>query len=114
LSLRFLEQFGAGFVVFTYDINRFVSFVGGFILAFGAVFQLPIVLFFLARIGVVNYAMLAGNRKFAVVAALIVGAVLTPADVFSMMALAVPLYALFEVSLIVIRFTKPPEPDGWK
>lgn len=112
LSLRFLEQFGAGYVVFTYDINRFVSFVGGFILAFGAVFQLPIVLFFLARIGVVDYAMLAGNRKFAFVAALIVGAVLTPADIFSMTVLAVPLYALFEASLIVIRFTKPPEPDS--
>jgi len=112
-TLRFFEQFGAGYIVFNYDINKFVSFVGGFILAFGIVFQLPIVLFFLAKIGVVDYAFLAGNRKFAVILTLVVGAILTPADIFSMVVLAAPLYVLFEISLIIIRFTKPVNRDEY-
>ena len=107
LSLNFLQQFGAGFVVFNYDINSFVSFVGGFVLAFGLVFQLPIVMFFLAKIGVVDYKFLAKNRKYAFVATLILSAIVTPADIVSMMIMATPLYVLFEISLLLIRLTKP-------
>ena len=106
-SLDFLESFGGGIVDFHYTLDTFVSFILNFILAFGLLFQLPLVLLFLAKIGIVNYKMLAGNRSYAIVIALTVGAIFTPADPLSMFMLAVPLYLLFEVSLILVRFTKP-------
>lgn len=112
LSLRILENFGSGLVDFKYTLDRFVSFVSGFVLAFGLVFQTPLVLFFLAKIGIVNYQFLARHRKYAIIIILIVGAILTPADVVSQLILSVPLYLLFELSLILIRFTRSGRPEN--
>jgi len=74
------------------------------LIAFGLVFELPIVIFFLARMGVVDYKWLAKNRKFALLAGFIIGAVLTPPDVFSQTALALPFVVLYEVGIWVARF----------
>ena len=78
------------------------------LLAFGLVFELPVVIFFLARLGIVDHKMLARNRKFALLAAFVIGAMLTPPDVFSQTALAIPFAILYEVGIIVARlFGKP-------
>ena len=82
------------------------------LIAFGLVFELPIVIFFLARMGVVDYHWLAKNRKFALLTGFLVGAVLTPPDVFSQTALALPFVVLYEVGIWVARFFgKKPEAE---
>ena len=71
----------------------------------GAVFQLPLILFFISSVGLVKYRFLAKNRKYALCAALILGAVITP-DLITNAIVSLPLYLLFEVSLLVVRITR--------
>ena len=85
-------------------VNEYLSLIMGLILAFGLVFQLPVVLTLLAQIGVVNYDTLKRGRRYAIVLAFVAAAVLTPPDVISQFALAVPTIALFELSLITVRW----------
>ncbi len=111
----FLITFGTG----TGEINAmlsmgaYLSLSSKLLIAFGLVFELPIVIFFLARMGVVDHVWLARNRKFALLAGFIIGAVLTPPDVFSQTALALPFIVLYEVGIWVARFFgKKPEEEG--
>lgn len=73
------------------------------IFAFGLCFQLPLILIVLAKLGIVSIEALIRNRKFVVVGIFIVAAFLTPPDVISQIALAIPLLLLYELSIIVIR-----------
>lgn len=101
----FLVKFGTG----TGEINAMLS-MGAYLtlstrllFAFGMVFELPIVIFFLARMGVVDYKWLAAKRKFALLMAFVIGAVLTPPDLFSQVSIALPFIILYEVGIIVAR-----------
>ncbi|MBW2504056.1 MAG: twin-arginine translocase subunit TatC, partial [Deltaproteobacteria bacterium] len=82
----------------------YLSLSSKLLLAFGLVFELPIVIFFLARMGIVDHLLLRRNRKFAVLLAFLIGAILTPPDVFSQTALAMPFIVLYEVGIWVARF----------
>ncbi|MGQ0549803.1 MAG: twin-arginine translocase subunit TatC [Armatimonadota bacterium] len=85
-----------------------LSFLMAFVLAFGFVFQIPIVIVFLARLGLVSPATLAAGRRYAIVGIVILSAVLTPGtDVVSQMLMAVPTYALYEVSIWLARLVAP-------
>ena len=75
-----------------------------FLMAFGLCFQLPVVLTLLGQIGVLSYDQLRSGRKFAIVGVFVVAAVLTPPDPISQIAMAVPLMALYEVSVQAVRF----------
>jgi sec-independent protein translocase protein TatC len=66
-------------------------------------FELPVLMYFLAKVGVVTPEFLIKNRKYAVLVAFILSAILTPPDVFSQVLLAVPLFLLFEVSIFVAK-----------
>ena len=105
MAFKVLIEFGIG----SGDLNAmlsmgsYLSLSSKLLLAFGLVFELPVVIFFLARLGVVDHKMLARNRKFALLAAFLIGAMLTPPDVFSQTALAVPFIVLYEIGIIVAR-----------
>lgn len=86
------------------SIGGYVDFLLKFTLAFGAVFELPLVITILARLGIVSAKMLAKNRKYAVLGAFIVGAVLTPTpDMFNQTLMAGPLIVLYEVGIVCAR-----------
>ena len=86
--------------------QQYLSFAWHMMLAFGLVFEMPIVFFFLGRMGLVSYKGLARKRRYAIVIVFIAAAVLTPGpDVLSQLLLAGPLLVLFELSLQVVRLT---------
>jgi sec-independent protein translocase protein TatC len=89
-------------------ISPALSFLMAFLLAFGFVFQLPIVIVFLAGRGLVTPATLAAGRRYAVVGIVVLSALLTPGtDVVSQMLMAVPTYLLYEISIWLARLVAP-------
>lgn len=105
-AITFLTQFGTENVKPLIDVSDYFSFVFWLCIAFGAVFQLPIIAFFLGKVGLVTSRALSRGRRYAIVIILIVAALITPTpDAFSQLLLAIPLYLLYEVSIIVVRLT---------
>jgi sec-independent protein translocase protein TatC len=85
-------------------MGDYLDLVMRFIFAFGAAFLLPVLLLLLQRAGLVTRTQLVGARRYVIVAIFIVAAVITPPDVVSQFALAIPLLALFEGTLLLMRF----------
>jgi len=86
-------------------VGNYLTFCTRFIFGFGAAFLLPILLMILERAGIVTREQLAKSRRYAIVGAAAVAAVLTPPDVVSMLLLLVPLYGLYEFAILAIRIT---------
>lgn len=87
-------------------MGDYLSLVMHFILAFGIAFLLPVLLMLMERAGIVTRQQLTGGRRYAIVMAFIIAAVLTPPDVVSQLMLAIPLIVLYEASLVGIWFTE--------
>lgn len=84
-------------------MKEYLGLSSKLLLAFGLVFELPLMVVFLAKLGVVTVPFLTKNRKYVVVLAFIVGAILTPPDVVSQVMMAVPMLILYEVGVIGAR-----------
>lgn len=91
-----------------FKVDQYVSFVMSFCIPFGLVFELPVLTFFLTKIGVIKPQLLSKNRKYALLIIVILAGVLTPGpDPISQVMMAVPVYILYEVSIWVSKYTKP-------
>jgi sec-independent protein translocase protein TatC len=96
------------------SVGKYVDFCLKFILSFGAIFELPVLTVFLTRMGIVTPAWLAKNRKYAVLIAFVLAALLTPTpDAFNQSLMAIPIIILYEVGILASRILdrKKKEPD---
>jgi sec-independent protein translocase protein TatC len=87
-------------------VGNYLDFVTKFIFGFGVAFLLPVLLMLMERAGIVTRTQLRKGRRYAIVAAFAVAAVLTPPDVVSQLSLALPMVLLYEIALIAIWFTE--------
>lgn len=103
---KFFMKFDLGIDYLTYQpgVGKTADFILVLALVFGIAFQTPIAIVFAERMGLVSFAALCEARKYVFLGTFVIGAVLTPPDVISQVALAVPLYILYEGGLLVCRF----------
>ncbi|MBW2502682.1 MAG: twin-arginine translocase subunit TatC [Deltaproteobacteria bacterium] len=106
-GVKFLLGFQSTQLKPVISISKFVNFVTIFILAFGAIFQLPIFMVFAARVGVCSRQSFEKHRRYAVLIISIMAALLTPTpDIVNMLLMGGPLYLLYEIGILVIRSLK--------
>ena len=102
--VEFLLTFGSEVATPMIRIGSYTSLMLRLLFWMGVVFQLPVVMFFLARIGLVNPDTLARNRRYALVGAIILGAIITPTfDPINQMIVAAPIFLLYEISIWVAK-----------
>ncbi len=107
-ALRFLLSLGNEDLVAVLSAGKYVSFVLAIIVGCGFIFQMPVLIFLLTVLGVVNARLLRKHFKFALIAILIIAAIITPTtDVFNMLMMALPMLLLYEISIWVSFFVKP-------
>jgi sec-independent protein translocase protein TatC len=107
-GLQFLLGFGSGNFNVQNRASDYFTFVALFVLAFGAVFEMPVVLVLLAKVGVIDDRFLRKYRRYAILICAIVAAVITPSqDAFSMLAMFIPLVILYEISIPLARLVQP-------
>lgn len=112
-GVQFLLSFKTPYLKAVISVKKFVSFCSLLVFGFGCLFELPLVMILLARLGLANAAALAGQRRYAVLGISVVSAVVTPTpDIFNLSLMAVPLYLLFEIGLIGMRVWKKKPAHG--
>ncbi len=113
---KFIQSFAPKSITATPDIEAYLSFVLTMFIAFGAAFEVPVVVVVLARMGLVSIEKLKEFRSYFVVLAFIIAAIITPPDVVSQLALAIPMCILYEVGIfaarIFIKHTQAPAEES--
>jgi sec-independent protein translocase protein TatC len=102
-ATRFFLSFGGDQIQNTWSFGSYVDFLVRIILAFGLVFELPLVIYFLVRLGIVTPAFLRRKRRYAIIIFLVLSAVISPPDIFTMIVMAVPLMVLYELSIFIAQ-----------
>ncbi len=102
VALKFFLSFTSPALAATWSVGRYTSFVIQFSLVFGIVFELPVIILALGRLGLVNADILRAYRGYAVVGIFIAAALLTPPDVVTQLFMGVPLLLLYELSLLLL------------
>lgn len=112
----FIQSFAPKSITAAPDIEAYLGFVMTMFIAFGAAFEVPVVVVVLARMGIVSVEKLREFRGYFIVLAFVIAAVITPPDIVSQLALAVPMCLLYEVGILAaglfIKHTKAPEADA--
>ena len=106
MVFTFIAQLAPASINVAPDIENYFGFVMGMFMAFGMAFETPVVVVVLVATGMVSLEVLREVRRYVIVGAFVVAAVVTPPDVASQLALAIPLCILYEIGLFAARFVK--------
>lgn len=100
-AIEFLLTYGIEHSEPVLQLSAFISFILFFLLSFGLIFELPVILYFLAKVGVVKAAPLRRFRRYAIIASFIIAAILTPTpDIFNQSLMAIPMCLLYELGIL--------------
>jgi sec-independent protein translocase protein TatC len=112
---KFIQSFAPKSITAAPDIEAYLSFVISMFIAFGLAFEVPIVVIVLARMNVVTIEKLKDFRSYFIVLAFIIAAIVTPPDVVSQLALAIPMCILYEIGIwaaqLFIKHTQAPDAE---
>ncbi len=103
-AINVFRSFETGNIIGHWSLANYIAFLSRFVIIFGVAFQLPVLILILVRLGVVTPEVLAKYRRHIIVGLLIIAAILTPPDPLTQIMLTLPLYLLFELSLLAARF----------
>ncbi len=104
-GIKFFMGFATENLQPMFSIGQYLSFVVSFLIPFGFIFELPLFILVMARMGIISSTFLAAKRKMVLVMSFVVGAVISPTpDVFSQTMIAVPMILLYEVSLLIVKY----------
>ena len=106
-SFEFLIAFGAANYVPMYNIGDYVEFFTKVMFGFGLAFELPVICYFLALMGLIDDKMMIGFFRYAIVLIFIIAAILTPPEVFTQILMALPLILLYGISILIVRAVNP-------
>ena len=116
VGINFLVTYGSQNLQPMIGLSKYMTFSIGLIFAFGLVFELPLVMLILGRVGLIGYPVLARNRKYALLINSVLSALLTPTpDAYTMLLMMVPIQILYELSIWLVRFfgkQKTAEPEA--
>ena len=113
ISFRFLGTYSVSAkVVSNITLDSYISTFVSLTLVMGVVFQLPVVAFFLGKLGVASSWMLSKYRKHALIVIMLVAAIITPPDLMTQILVTIPLYLLYEVSIRVVKWVEPKEQEA--
>jgi sec-independent protein translocase protein TatC len=111
-GFKFFLGFANDYIQALPSVKQYFSFSIKLLFAFGVVFELPVVVFFLTKIGVVTPKILRRNRKYAILLSFVMSAILTPPDVITQCMMAGPLIVLYEISVFIARFAVKKKIEG--
>ncbi|MCX5853825.1 MAG: twin-arginine translocase subunit TatC [Deltaproteobacteria bacterium] len=110
-AYSFFVEFSSDFLKPMFSLKEYLSLSLKLLLAFGLSFELPVFIFFMAKIGIVNSKMLAKQRRYAILVIFIAAAVLTPSpDAITQIIMAIPLMILYEFSIFIAKFAEKKRP----
>ena len=116
VGINFLVTYGSQNLQPMIGLSKYMTFSIGLIFAFGLVFELPLIMLILGRVGLISYPVLASKRKYALLINSVVSALLTPTpDAYTMLLMMVPIQILYELSIWLVRFfgkQKTAEPEA--
>jgi len=103
MALNALLNTLAGDFIPEITANYYISFVLKFLVPFGIVFEIPLFVYFLTKVGIVTPMFLSKNRKYVLLVMLVLAAMLTPPDIISQLMLGLPMYILYEISIVISK-----------
>ena len=113
ISFRFLGTYSVSAkVVSNITLDSYISTFVSLTLVMGLVFQLPVITFFIGKLGFITSEMLSQYRKHALIIIMLVAAIITPPDVMTLVLVTIPLYLLYEISIRVVAFVEPSDGDN--
>ena len=114
LTLSFLLELGMQVGTPIITVTDYISMLMLLLFGFGIVFETPLIIVLLAMLDIIDLEMLTANRRIIIIIILIVAAIMTPPDPISQMAMAVPVYLMYEMAILIVRFMKRKTADAPK
>ena len=112
-AFSFFVEFSSDFLKPMISLREYLSFCLKLLLAFGLSFELPVIIFFMVKIGVVSSKMLAKQRRYAILVIFVAAAILTPSpDALTQIIMAIPLMGLYEIGIFVAKFAEKKRPKA--
>lgn len=101
----FFVGYAAEFIIPMPDLKGYMNLTLKLLITFGLIFEMPLMAFYLGRAGIVNYKTLSSKRRYAILGIFILSAIITPPEITSQIIMAIPLWGLFELSILIIRLS---------